>query len=148
MRVFNLGMILPLSSRTEEMQRAWLLRTLRWMILNLRRHRTRLRRGNGHAPESLEHLIDEGFEFSAGGTPASEYDRKWAVAVLERGISRLRSGMKPSAWSTIEHGFWGTATHSTPAMRVATHRARVRLRELIRRESCEDALFLAAKGSN
>jgi DNA-directed RNA polymerase specialized sigma24 family protein len=143
LRVFRLGMVLPLSSRTEEMQRTWLLRTLRWMLINLHRNRSRLRRGGGSVLESLELLSEEGKEFPAVGTPAGEYDRQWAVAVLDRCLSRLRHTSKPAAWLAFEAGLNGTEARGTPTMRVAAHRTRVKLRKLIRVEACEESLLHA-----
>jgi RNA polymerase sigma factor (sigma-70 family) len=143
LRVFRLGMVLPLSSRTEEMQRTWLLRTLRWMLINLHRRRTRLRRGGSYSIESLELLTEEGREFSAVGTPAGEYDRQWAVSVLERCLSHLHQSSKPDAWMAFEAGLTGSETRSTPAMRVAAHRTRVKLKRLIRVEACKESLLQA-----
>lgn len=148
LRVFRLGLIVPLASRTEEMQRSWLLRTLRWMLMNLHRGRTRLRRGGGHAFESLDSLVEEGFEFSAAGTPAEDLDRQWATAVLDRCLSRVCGSIKPAAWLAFEAGLDGTEYSSTPAARVAAHRTRVRLRKLIRVEACEDSLLHAVSRRN
>jgi RNA polymerase sigma factor (sigma-70 family) len=147
LRAFRLGMIQPLSSRPEEMQRAWLLRTLRWMLINLHRRRTRMRRG-GHTLESLDLLIEEGVEFSSVSTPAGDFDRQWARAVLDRCLSRLRSSIKPAAWRAFESALQGTEAPNTPAMRVAAHRTRVRLRQMIRVEACEEALLQAVSGRN
>ncbi|MBK8038803.1 MAG: hypothetical protein IPK22_16980 [Verrucomicrobiaceae bacterium] len=143
LRVFRLGMVLPLSSRTEEMQRTWLLRTLRWMLINLHRRRTRLRRGGGSALESLDLLTEEGREFPAVGTPAGEYDRQWAVTVLERCLSHLHQTSKPDAWMAFEAGLSDSEARSTPAMRVAAHRTRVKLRRLIGVEACKESLLQA-----
>lgn len=143
LRVFRLGMIQPLSSRTEEMQRTWLLRTLRWMLINLHRRRTRLRRGGGSTLESLELLTEEGREFPAVGTPAGDYDRQWAVTVLDRCLSRLHQTSKPDTWMAFEAGLSDSEVNRTPAMRVAAHRTRVKLRRLIRVEACEEALLQA-----
>lgn len=138
LRVFRLGMVLPLSSRTEEMQRIWLLRTLRWMLINLHRRRARLRRGGGSVLESLEHLLDEGFDIACGDTPEEQHDRQWAMHIIERGLSKLRATTRPAAWLIMQKALWGTDS-STGAQRVAAHRARLRLRDYIHREaSCED----------
>ncbi len=143
LRMFRLGMIMSLAARTEEMQRAWLLRTLRWMIMNLHRHRSRQRRGGGQRLESLDSLVEEGFDFSAAGTPAEDMDRQWARSVLDRCLSRLHQTSKPDAWMAFEAGLSGSEAHRTPAMRVAAHRTRVKLRRLIRVEACEEALLQA-----
>jgi RNA polymerase sigma factor (sigma-70 family) len=143
LRAFRLGMIQELSTRTEEMQRVWLLRTLRWMIINLHRRRTRLRRGGGHVPESLDQLMEEGGDFPSAGTPEIEHDRRWAAGVLDRCLSRLQHTTKPAAWNAFESGLNGAEACSTPAMRVAAHRMRVKLRHLIRSEACEESLLQA-----
>ncbi|HEY1052249.1 MAG TPA: sigma-70 family RNA polymerase sigma factor [Prosthecobacter sp.] len=148
LRAFRRGMLMTLSGWAEEVQRAWLLRALRWLICNHLRDRTRVKRGSRHAHESLDHLLDDGHDIPVHTTPATEHDRRWAVSVLERGMARLRADMKPAAWSGFESSLWGGESPSTPAMRVASHRARRRLRELIRCESGEHALYLAASGQN
>lgn len=148
LRVFRTGMILALSTRGEDWQRAWLLRTLRWMICNHHRHRTTLKRGSGAALESLDQLLDDGLDVPCHDTPATEHDRRWALSVLERGIGRLRASMRPAAWAGVESSLFNGVSAATPAARVAAHRARVRLRELIRGESCEAALYQAASTRN
>ncbi|MGV3659169.1 MAG: RNA polymerase sigma factor [Prosthecobacter sp.] len=149
LRTFRRGMLMTLSSWTDEAQRAWLLRALRWLISNHLRDRMRMKRGCSHAHESLEHLLEEGHDIPGHTSPATEHDRRWAVSVLDRGMARLRTDMKPAAWACFESSLWGgNELPSTPAMRVASHRARRRLRELIRCESSESALYLAASGRN
>jgi DNA-directed RNA polymerase specialized sigma24 family protein len=147
LRVFRLGMVLPLSSRTEEMQRTWLLRTLRWMLINLHRRRTRLRRGGGSALESLEHLLDEGFDIACGDTPEELHDRQWAMHIVERGLLKLRAGTRPAEWLIMQNAIWGTDS-STGAQRVASHRARLRLRDCIRREASYEDLLEATQSQN
>lgn len=146
LRLFRRGMIATLGAWGEEAQRAWLLRTLRWVICNQHRERTRLKRGRGHAHESLDHLLDGGVDIPGRDTPATEHDRRWAVAVMQRGIDRLRAGMRPEAWDGFELNLWDEAAPRTPAARVANHRARVRLREMILREGTQLSLFQAAAG--
>ncbi len=148
LRILRRGMFIQIATWTEEMQRAWLLRTLRWIIGNQHRDRTRLKRGSAQAHESLDFLLEGGLDISGPGTPATEHDRRWAISVLERGMARLRADLKPAAWAGFESTLWGTSSATTGAMRVAGHRARRRLRELIRCESNEAALYLAAAGQN
>ncbi len=148
LRMFRQGSIAKISSLTEDLQRGWLMNTLRWIICNQHRDRARAKRGSTQMHESLDELLDGGFEVAGHGSPASEYDRRWALSMMERGLERLRAGMKPAAWATFEASFWGGASTSTPAMRVACHRARLRLRALILRECTEASLHQAASGQN
>lgn len=147
LRVFRLGMVLPLSSRSEEIQRIWLLRTMRWMLINQHRRRTRQRRGGAAGIESLDQLLDEGLEIASGDTPEAHHDRHWAMHTIERGLLKLRAATKPAVWLVMQNALWGTDS-PTGAQRVAAHRARVRLRECIRNEASYEDLIEAAKGRN
>lgn len=143
LRAFRLGMIQPLYNRTEEMQRAWLLRSLRWMLINMHRRRIRLRRGGGQVPDSLDRIMAEGGDFPGIDTPEHDHDRQWAAAVLERCLTRLHRSTRPAAWTAFEAGVNGTEARNAPAMRVAAHRVRARLRQLLCSEAGEEALLLA-----
>ena len=148
LRLFCRGMIQPLYSHPEEIQRAMLLRTLRWILINLNRHRSRLRRGGGQTPESLEMLMEQGVEFATRATPSSEYDRQWAHGVMDRCLSRLRGSIRPAAWHAFESSLHGTELSGSSAKRVAAHRARARLRQMIRIEASEEALLCAVTAQN
>ncbi len=148
LRLFQKGKILMLATWSEGQQRSWLLCILKRLIYNQHRDRHCLKRGNGQIHESLETLLDDGMEIPSNTTPATEYDRRWALAVMERGMDRLRHDVKPAVWNGFESSLWGSDSPSTPAMRVARHRARVRLREFILCESSESALYQAASGNN
>ncbi|MBE7498354.1 MAG: hypothetical protein HS117_25735 [Verrucomicrobiaceae bacterium] len=137
LRVFRLGMVLPLSSRTEEMQRTWLLRTLRWMLINHHRNRSRLKRGSAVMVESLDHLLEHGHDIPLYETPATEHDRRRTWLLIERSLERLRSCSKPSLWPEIENYLCLGKAASTATARVAVHRARVRLGKFIRRENLD-----------
>lgn len=143
LRVFRLGMIPPLDLRPVQAQRAWLFRTLRWMLINLHRHRSSLRRGGGMTLESLERLVEQGGDFPAASTPANDYDRQWAASILERCLSRLRLNLHPCSWSAFESAFDNSEAPGAPATRVAAHRARVRLRQMIRVELRGESLMQA-----
>lgn len=147
LRAFRRGMIVELSSWALERQRAWLLRTLRWMICNQHRDRTRQKRGRVSVMESLEQMLEDGRDVPLHITPATEHDRRWAQAVVERGLSRLRASTGTKVWADFEPWLLSRTSHASSATRVAVHRARVRLREFIRSESAEAALFQAAGGS-
>jgi DNA-directed RNA polymerase specialized sigma24 family protein len=148
LRAFRRGMIVELSSWAVEGQRAWLLRTLRWMLCNQHRDRTRQKRGSAAVVESLEQMLDDGHDVPHHVTPATEHDRRWALGVVERGLSRLRASTGAKLWADVEPYLWTRTSQASSATRVAVHRARVRLREFIRSESTETALFEAAGGCN
>ncbi len=136
LRVHRRGMLVSLMAKSEEMQRAWLMRTLLWMIHNARRHKLAIRRSGGYIAESLDSLMESGQEVASHSTPASEYDRAWAASVMERGICRLRGLLTSSAWQSIEPSLLGQSAseidqHPNPKLRVAVHRARNRLRGLL-----------------
>jgi len=140
LRVHLRGMIALLTAKSEDMQRVWLRRTLLWMILNAHRHKSAIRRSGGYALESLDLLLESGQEVASDTTPASEYDRAWAASVMERGLSRLRSQLSPNTWQSIEPNLLGQNAKDLdqrpdPTLRVAVHRARVRLRELLALEA-------------
>jgi DNA-directed RNA polymerase specialized sigma24 family protein len=140
LRVHRKGMLELLVAKSEEMQRAWLMRTLLWMIHNARRHKLAIRRSGGHVPESLDLLLESGQEVAIHSTPASEYDRAWAKSVMERGLSRLRSLLTSSAWQGIESSILGQDASEydrrpSPKLRVAVHRARLRLRGFLTMEA-------------
>lgn len=136
LRTFRLGMLLPLCAKPPEWQRAWLLRTLNWIVLNHWRHKTALRRSSGSVPESIDAMLEEGHDLAGPGSPEDDYDRRWIMSVIERGVSRLRSAVGPSRWERMEPSLLG-ADHAdevpnpTPAFRVAVHRARSRLRKMV-----------------
>lgn len=146
LRMFRRGGMAKISALTEDRQRGWLMHSLRLIICNRYRDRKRVKRGSSQTQESLDVLLDQGLEIASSGTPATEHDRRWAMAVLERGMMKLRADMKPDAWAGVESTLWGQGAPSTPAMRVATHRARLRLREIILREGTQASLYHATRG--
>lgn len=101
LRVFHLGLFRVLAERPYPSRRDWLVRTLRWMILNQRRHRSRKRRGGAACVASIEALVEEGRDISDGDAPDVLHDRRWAMKVLECSLIRLRSTLKPAAWPVI-----------------------------------------------
>lgn len=140
LRVHRRGMVVPLSSKTVEMQRAWLLRTLLWTIHNARRHKSSLRRSGGHEMESLDLLLESGQEVASHSTPASEYDRAWVAAILERGLRKIKTVLSTADWRSLESSLLDqneafSYTPSGSKTRVAAYRARVRLRHLLIKET-------------
>jgi len=148
LRIFHLGLFRVLAERPYQARRAWLARTLRWMIINQHRHRSRLRRGGAVCVESLDALVNEGLEITSGEAPDVLHDRRWAMNVLERGLIRLRRTLKPAAWPVMEGILADDGPAATGKQRVAAHRARMRLREMIRSEaSCYHDLIAATISS-
>ncbi len=138
LRLFRLNRLVSLAARPPEVQAGLLNRTLRWLILNRLRQRMTSRRGLGRTPESLDVLLEEGLDLACPGDPATDYDLAWAQAALDRSLIRLRSSMKPAVWQSMEttlSGHTSPVHASTPAMRVALHRARMRLREIVTHEA-------------
>jgi DNA-directed RNA polymerase specialized sigma24 family protein len=147
LRIFHLGLFRVLAERPYQARRAWLVRTLRWMIINQHRHRSRLRRGGAVCVESLDVLAGEGLEITSEEAPDVLHDRRWAMNVLERGLIRLRSTLKPAAWPAMEGILAGESRTTSGKQRVAAHRARVRLREMIRSEARYHDLLAATISS-
>ena len=62
------------------------------------------------------------------------------MSVIKRGVKRLRSSVGDVQWKRIEPSLFGTdyaeaVPDYTPALRVAVHRARSRLRDMIASEA-------------
>jgi len=131
--------------------RAFLLVALKRYMANEWDRANRLKRGGGIAPLSLDwqdaetrYQIDPADNLS----PDKLYDRAWAVVVLERVITRLRSEHDGKAGSYEQlKSFLMVGTSEIPyaraaaelkltegAVRVAVHRLRRRYRELLRAE--------------
>jgi DNA-directed RNA polymerase specialized sigma24 family protein len=139
LRLFRREMILPLAGKSPEIQRSFLLRTLKWMVFNRHRHKVAEKRFRGAAPESLNVMLDQGIEIAHAETPEFEIDRAWAVSLVDRCLLRLRSCVKPSTWNTVEDSITGRKEpgeplRTTSAHRVATHRAKTRLKQFITSE--------------
>ena len=137
-RLFRLKMIVLVSRWPSEAQRAWLFRTLKWIVLNMRRQRVTIRRGCGSPHDSIEALMEAGCDFKSASsiTPASEHDRQWAMMLLEDGLDMLRVSVSPALWQCIEMSVFGPdavegPVRRAPALRVAAHRARLRLRAIL-----------------
>ena len=140
LRIFRLGMLESLCAKPQESQRAWLVRSLNWIVLNKWRHKNAIRRGDGNRTLSIDTLLEQGNELPGTGSPESDYDRRWVMSVIERGMSRLRSSVSDLQWKKIEPSLLGMdqaedVPDYTPALRVAVHRARSRLRDLIASEA-------------
>lgn len=153
LRLLRNGHLLPLEDKPDEMKRAYLIQTLRWMISNQRRHKTTHKRGAGQEVVSVDKLIEEGHEVSTGDTPATDYDRAWATSVMERGMQRLRASLGARKWDSIAPALFmheavpSAAARSSSAGRVALHRARARLRGYFAIEAGNEGDIEAAKAA-
>ena len=140
LRSFRRGMLEDLCAKPLEWQRTWLMRTLNWIVINKWRHKNAMRRSDGNLTLSIDTLLEQGWELSGPSTPEAEHDRAWIRSVIERGVNRLRASFGDMQWQQIEPSLLGTdnagdVADYTPALRVAVHRARVRLRNIIANEA-------------
>ena len=134
--------------------RSFLLGAVKHFLADMRDHDRRLKRGAGQANQSL----DAGTETSSGlealdskaATPDREFDRKWALTVLGRAFAAMAEeyqdagksaqfeALKP--WLTGDHEHISQAEAARQlemnegALKVAIHRLRRRLREVIKNE--------------
>lgn len=123
-------------------QAAFLFARLRTHLIKRWQHRTRLRRGGGVVCFSLSD--ENGAEIDVAGTQATpdcEIDRVWAREVIDRALngicSELRSQGRCDVWDCLEQQVIEGQRSTTPqkgALRTALHRARQRLRTLIKTE--------------
>ena len=133
--------------------RAFMLAALKNFLSNERDRAGRLKRGGNITHLSLDwQSADTQFQIVDGGQipPDAAYDREWAVALLERVISKLREESvtdgkeerfeQLKSYLTMEKGEIPYATAAAAlamdegAVRVAVHRLRKRYRELLRNE--------------
>jgi RNA polymerase sigma factor (sigma-70 family) len=130
--------------------RNYLLGALRHFVANERRAATTMRRGGQVAHVSLTNA-EAGYaaEPADGETPERVFERRWAMALLARAEARLRdeyvargkgelfAALAPQlvAADGVRQAEIAEAIGSTEgALKVALHRLRVRMRELIRDE--------------
>lgn len=133
--------------------RAFLLAALKNFLSNERDRAGRLKRGGNITHFSLDwQNADAQFQIADGGqlSPDAAYDREWAVALLERVISKLRAEYvadgkgerfeQLKSHLTVGKGEIPYAAAAAAlsmesgAVRVAVHRLRKRYRELLRNE--------------
>lgn len=133
--------------------RAFLLAALKNFLSNERDRAGRQKRGGNITHFSLDwQSADSQFQVADGGQipPDAAYDREWAVALLERVISKLRAESvaegkaqrfeQLKSYLTVGKGAIPYATAAATlaldegAVRVAVHRLRKRYRELLRNE--------------
>lgn len=133
--------------------RAFLLAALKNFLSNERDRASRLKRGGNITHLSLDwQSADTQFQIADGGQvpPDAAYDREWAVALLERVISKLhKESVTEGKGERFDHlkSYLTMAKGEIPyasaaaalaldegAVRVAVHRLRKRYRELLRKE--------------
>ncbi len=130
--------------------RHYLLGAVKHFLYNTRQSAACLRRGGGVEQVPMEH--HEVFAVADAGqvSPDAEFDRRWAVTVLARGLEALRmecvAGSRGPFFERVRPLLIGSATHgdqsgiaaecgmSVAALRMAVHRLRKRLQEYVRRE--------------
>ena len=139
--------------------RSFLLASMNHFLANQRRRQLAQKRGGGRAPLPLDFPSAESRlsrEPSHDLTPEKAYERRWAMTLLERGLSNLRQeyvdGGKAALFDRLSvflAGDRGPAHREIAveldmtegAVRVAVHRLRGRCREHLR---CEVAQTVAA----
>lgn len=123
-------------------QAAFLFARLRTHLIKRWQHRTRQCRGGGTACFSLS--SEDGADIDVAdlqAAPDREIDRVWARGVIDRALSGVRAELQSQGrrdvWDCLEQQVVGGRRSTTPqrgALRTALHRARQRLRALIRTE--------------
>jgi RNA polymerase sigma-70 factor (ECF subfamily) len=138
--------------------RAWLLTAFRHHASNVRDRERAAKRGGGRRPLSLdaprfdagEAETRYGEQLADPRTPEAEYERQWALLVLERALERLSSelrragkdreldALRPFLTAGDEGLPYATVAQSLGrsegAIKVAVHRLRRRYGELLREE--------------
>lgn len=132
--------------------RAFLLTMLKRFLANEYDYRTRLKRGGGAAALPLD--WSEAPEVAdTAESPEQAFDRRWALTVMQRAAAALRAeaesagraslfhALSPHIASDPEPGVYeeiaASMGMSKPAVAMAVHRLRLRLRELTRSEIAE-----------
>jgi RNA polymerase sigma-70 factor (ECF subfamily) len=130
--------------------RAFLLTAFRHFIANERDRERTLKRGGGQPPISLDmqeaerrYLLNAGHDL----TPEKLYERRWALALLDRALERLRRELRPSnhfdrmqVFLTGEppgvsyNELASELRMSEGALKVAVHRLRRKFGEVLRAE--------------
>ncbi len=133
--------------------RSFLLGTLRHFLSAERERSMALKRGGGSIVLSWEELSPEQrqcLEPADAGTPEDDFDRRWAVTVLERAMTRLRAEQeatgKAAEFDRLKALLLGDKSDegqaalaeslglTAGALRVSLHRLRQRFRETVRSE--------------
>jgi RNA polymerase sigma-70 factor (ECF subfamily) len=134
--------------------RAFLLTAIKHYAANEHARATADKRGGSrsHVPLDFE-MAERRHEPRNDLTPERLYDRRWALAVLERALAALRAECRANGREALLHAVHGSLTSegdrmpycevaerlgmSESAVRVAVHRLRLRYRDLVRAEVAE-----------
>ncbi len=134
--------------------RSFLLGAVKHFLSDARRHDHRLKRGAGRPLESLEPGTDTspGLQLAdpAAPNPEREFDRKWALIILERSLTALAKeqevagktgqfeALKPWLTGDLENISQAEVARqlglNETAVKVAIHRLRRRFRDMIKSE--------------
>ena len=133
--------------------RSYLLTALKFYLSNERQRERAQKRGGGQAPIPLDRNTAEkhySLEPVEEQTPEALFERRWALALLERALDRLREELKRSASPERSLRLVGCLTGddgrgrykqlaaelemSESAVKVAVHRLRRRFGDLLREE--------------
>ena len=131
--------------------RAFLLTAIKHYAVNEHVRATAAKRGGSSRPVPLDFAAAEGRHAPRNDvTPERLYDRRWALAVLERALAALRAECRTNGREALLDAVHGTLTGegdrapyrdiaerfgmTESAVRVAVHRMRLRYRELVRAE--------------
>jgi len=136
--------------------RSFLLKSVQHFLSNERDRERALKRGGGKAPISLDGLDPErrlNLEPRDDSTPETEFERLWAVALLERTMERvageaaakgrsqqfdlLKSCLTDTGSGPSYHDLSRQLKVGESAVKVAVHRLRRRFGELLRAEIAE-----------
>ena len=123
--------------------RSFLLGAVKHFLADMRDHAHRNKRGSGEAPIALDTQLPD----SRSASPDREFDRKWALTVLDRALAALQkehdsadqfSVLKPWLTGDAEHLSQADAAAqlnmNIGAVKVAIHRLRRRFRDLVKSE--------------
>lgn len=131
--------------------RSFLLVAVKRFLINTHKHATRQKRGGGQTHISLDIEQAEGFlqsELASQLSPEEIFDRRWARAVLDRGVVQLREEYSASGRKELFEALGGFLTDesrfgdyaevatrlgmTTSTVAVAVHRLRARYKQLVR----------------
>ncbi len=134
--------------------RSYLLGAVKHFLADMRQHAYRLKRGSGQSPQSLEPETDTspGLQIADPNAPSPEreFDRKWALTLLERALASLAEEHKRTGrvdhFEVLKVWLTGDTEHISQAdtaralglnegaVKVAVHRLRRQFRQAIKNE--------------